>query len=186
MLKNGLPIRWTWVGESWQMPAKNCTFSTESAHTSTMHGNTVITIKRIIFYLLHSHSHSLSPCLSICLSAFSSFFFTFPFHFFCFIFLLPFQFKFHFVSVSLFIFCLYGCLCFYTLYCSLSFSLYVYHICYFSISGRFISHGNKQRFQLKKKIIHFNNSIWSLGTRPTEQKREASRTKDIIKIVGAK
>lgn len=82
MLKNGLPIRWTWVGESWQMPAKNCTFSTESAHTSTMHGNTVITIKRIIFYLLHSHSHSLSPCLSICLSAFSSFFFTFPFHFF--------------------------------------------------------------------------------------------------------
>lgn len=132
------------------MPAKNCTFSTESAHTSTMHGNTVITIKRIIFYLLHS----LSSCLSICLSAFSSFFFTFPFpfHFFCFIFLLPFQFKFHFVSVSLFIFCLYGCLCFYTLYCSLSFSLCVYHICYFSISGRFISHGNKQRFQLKKKL----------------------------------
>lgn len=126
----------------------------------------VITIKRIIFHLLHTVSLSWAI------------FFYFPpfFLVFFFSFQVPFLFRFRIV-----IYFAYSCICLYKLY----YSIYKQYIRYFSAFGRFISHERQQHFQSKKKIIHFNNSIWSFGTRSTEQ-RKPSQTKDIIKIVEAK
>lgn len=155
-LKNGLPIRWTWVGESWQMPVENCTFSTDLAHTRHrhMHGNTVITIKRIIFHLLRSLSSSARSNFSfIFLLPFISSFIPFPF---------PYRYL-YILPVHLLARSLSPCLCI-TIVC-------------FSISGRFISHGNKQSFQLKKKLSISTTQFEALIRAQPSKKKKRKRDK---------
>lgn len=160
MLKNGLPIRWTWVGESWQLPVKNCTFSTESAHSHTHQHNTwSYSNNNQTNYILSSslalsrsaHSPSLSRSIyffifllpSHFISSFSRF--SFPYRYLYFAYAVLYVFIYSIARAP-----------------ARARSLCLYHICYFSISGRFISHGNKQRFQLKKNypFQQLNLKLW--------------------------
>lgn len=180
MLKNGLPIRWTWVGESWQMPVKNCTFSTESAHTSisTIHGK--YSNNNQTNYIL---SASLALSLSACLCLFLILFHFLVLLIFCHFpppslsFQVSFVFRFRIVIHTLPILWIH----------SIAISVYVSHLLLFYIWPIHIA-WEQTAFSIGKKLSISTTQFEALVRAQLSKKKweEASRTKNIIKIVEAK
>ena len=116
-------------------------------------------ISSLSFIFSLSLTLSLSHCLSVCLF---HFLFLSSLYFFLFISTsIPFR------SNFFFLFCLLS-ICLYTIYKNSILHLLLRFIWSIHIAWEATAFS-------KKKIIHFNNSIWSFGTRPTEQKKHELR-----------